>query len=154
MFKRKLVATAAMASCLVGLGVGSAVPASASTSKTSVTSGTVPQTMVTPPGCPDGGWGGLKICDSPTLDWEMPDGRWQTFVIGTDYAVWTRWQLPGGGMSDWTSMGGQVAAYDIGVWYQGGTGWALTIKVVGTDGNFYYLDRQGIMNGSWDNWHR
>lgn len=155
MHKRKLVATAVMVTALAGAGVSAAVPASASTAATAAHAS--PQ-IVPPPG--DGGnctlnyWGGLEPCNSAAAVWTMPDGRQQVFAIGIDYGVWTRWEVPGGGLSDWVSLGGKVDSNEDFVNITARVDWGVTIQVTGTDGYSYYLDRQNAVNGSWDSWHR
>ena len=53
-------------------------------------------------------WGGQNYCNYRTPLHYFPNGTVQVFVVGTDYAVWTKWRLLNGAFSSWVSLGGQV----------------------------------------------
>jgi hypothetical protein len=56
-----------------------------------------------------GGHKGYYICQYPPKDITWPDGHKQTFVVGTDYAVWDIYQLgTSEWWSNWRSLGGQA----------------------------------------------
>jgi hypothetical protein len=47
--------------------------------------------------------------DRPTKVHRNADGRLEAFVIGSDHALWHRWQLtPGDDWSGWASLGGWI----------------------------------------------
>jgi hypothetical protein len=53
-------------------------------------------------------WGGLILCNYPTPGHMFSNGTFQVFAVGTDYAVWTRWESAYYTLSGWVSLGGQV----------------------------------------------
>jgi hypothetical protein len=74
----------------------------------------------------------------------------QTFVIGTDHAVWTIWSGNGGkSWSSWHSLGGKAYSY---VWFTNENGSDFTINVIGADGNRW--SKRRYSGGSWSNWYR
>ncbi|MET9400730.1 hypothetical protein [Kitasatospora sp. NPDC002965] len=77
------------------------------------------------------------------------DGTVQLFVVGTDYAVWTRWENPNGSLSQWVSLGGPVAGpVSIGAM----NGYFVQLTAKGTDGRHWFNNRQ--TNGVWTGWFR
>ncbi|MGW3636003.1 hypothetical protein ACWD7F_38940 [Streptomyces sp. NPDC005122] len=94
------------------------------------------------------GGGGLSICEYTIADYYFTDGTHQQFIIGTDYAVWTRWtNRQRTQWSGWTSLGGQARS---GVSISDWGGGKLTIAVVGTDGHMWGKDRHS--DGTWGAW--
>ena len=69
------------------------------------------------------------------------------FAVGTNDAVWHRWQTAGGGWSSWTSLGGDVRSVpDIGVNADG----RLEVFVTGiSNKTMYHKWQQG---GGWSGW--
>ncbi|MGW7416619.1 hypothetical protein [Streptomyces sp. NPDC054863] len=53
--------------------------------------------------CTAGG-NGKYICDYGVTKHELPTGQKEQFLVGTDYAVWTRW-TSNGKWSGWVSLG-------------------------------------------------
>ncbi|MFI8198464.1 hypothetical protein ACIF6K_18340 [Streptomyces sp. NPDC085942] len=53
--------------------------------------------------CTAGGKG-KYICKYGVTKHDLPNGEDEQFLVGTDYAVWTRWTT-NGSWSSWTSMG-------------------------------------------------
>jgi hypothetical protein len=94
-------------------------------------------------------WGGRWYCKYGMFAHSVDDGAYQVWVIGTDYAVWTRWRAANGAYSQWQSMGGQIIRTgDNSHWIVCDTLLVnLTVQVVGTDGKSYYRTRQD--NGIW-----
>ncbi|MFF4422660.1 MULTISPECIES: hypothetical protein [Streptomyces] len=97
--------------------------------------------------CHVSGLGGDYICEYGEAWMTYPAGNRQVFIIGTDFAVWTRWQYAGGSWSDWTSMGGTVRS---GVRIEGNNTWNPTISIVGMDGERW--SRHRLNSGSWTPW--
>ncbi|MEU4208935.1 hypothetical protein AB0F13_02830 [Streptomyces sp. NPDC026206] len=97
--------------------------------------------------CHVSGLGGDYICEYGEAWITYPAGNRQVFIIGTDFAVWTRWQYAGGSWSEWTSFGGKLRS---GVRVDGNNTWAPTISAVGDDGERYYRHR--LSSGSWTGW--
>ncbi|MCX4804024.1 MULTISPECIES: hypothetical protein [unclassified Streptomyces] len=97
--------------------------------------------------CHVSGLGGDYICEYGEAWMTYPAGNRQVFIVGTDFAVWTRWQYAGGSWSDWTSMGGTVRS---GVRIEGNNTWNPTISIVGMDGERW--SRHRLNSGSWTPW--
>lgn len=59
-----------------------------------------------------GSYAGAYICETSVLNFRWPDGRYETFVIGTDNQVYHAWQRWVGDLqwSGWYSMGGFASA--------------------------------------------
>ncbi|WP_443057903.1 hypothetical protein [Streptomyces sp. KLMMK] len=53
--------------------------------------------------CTAGG-GGKYICDYDVKDHALPNGEKEQFLVGLDYAVWTRWTI-NKQWTEWVSMG-------------------------------------------------
>ncbi|MFD5412108.1 hypothetical protein ACFV4Q_13615 [Streptomyces nojiriensis] len=97
--------------------------------------------------CHVSGLGGDYICEYGEAWLTYPAGNRQVFIVGTDFAVWTRWQYAGGSWSEWTSMGGTVRS---GVRIDGNNTWNPTISIVGMDGERW--SRHRLSSGSWTPW--
>ncbi|MFJ6050474.1 hypothetical protein [Streptomyces sp. NPDC092307] len=97
--------------------------------------------------CHVSGLGGDYICEYGEAWLTYPAGNRQVFIVGTDFAVWTRWQYAGGSWSEWTSMGGTVRS---GVRIEGNNTWNPTISIVGMDGERW--SRHRLNSGSWTPW--
>lgn len=95
-------------------------------------------------------WGGNVLSQYGCTEYDLPNGEQQVFGIGTDGAIWTRWSRTNGTLSSWTSLNGQGRSSV----YAGGTAWAITLSVIGTDGNWWYNNRGGTASGGWSGWHR
>ncbi len=93
--------------------------------------------------------GGSWYCDFGETWYQFPNGTWQVFVIGLDYAVWTRWENPDHTWSGWTSMGGNCRSRVHVTAHHGRT---PTITVTGMDGNHWHRTRS--VDGHWPAWHR
>lgn len=102
------------------------------------------------------GWGGTFFCGSESW-YTMPNGYQEAFVIGTDRAVWTRWNTSNGLNGGWVSLHGTCTntGSPVGLGnLMGYTRWTWYISCVGTDGNRWYNVRWGSSDGSatWDGW--
>jgi hypothetical protein len=100
-------------------------------------------------------FGGTYYCKFGEEFLLFNDGTLEIFVIGTDYAVWTRWRNPSGGLSGWVSLSGQIDhsgnANDLTVC------WAPlrtlpTVNIRGTDSSWWDRTRQAT--GVWTAWAR
>jgi hypothetical protein len=112
--------------------------------------------------CHDALLGGTFFCTSSgdytsgEAWWTFPNGTKQLFVIGTDNAVWTRWNNTSGNWSAWTSMGGIAIRfppqfYSQGIFLVTGSGtYTPDLTVVGTDGGVWHRERGG--DGVWGAW--
>lgn len=104
-------------------------------------------------------WGGTFYCDSPSYE-PMPNGYVETFVIGTNHAVWTRWSSSSG-LSSWKSLGGtclnplpNYIGEDTGIdWTNPSNGWNWIIECVGAGGHLFFKERVGSAAGSWTAWY-
>ncbi|WMX43965.1 hypothetical protein [Streptomyces roseicoloratus] len=97
--------------------------------------------------CSVSGLGGAYICEYGEAWHTFPNGTRQVFVVGTDFAVWTRFNNTAGTWSSWQSLGGTVRS---GVWVDGSGTWNPTISVVGMDGERWFRHR--LSSGSWTAW--
>jgi hypothetical protein len=99
-------------------------------------------------------FGGDYICEYDWEDWSLPDDTYQVFVIGTDYAVWTRWQHPNGEMSKWTSLGGEIrhSKSPSDFFIDGCPPSKLQphISIVGKNDSWYNNNRR--TDGTWSGW--
>ena len=112
--------------------------------------------------CHDPLLGGSFFCDpsvgpsSGEAWWTFPNGTKQLFVIGTNNAVWTRWDNTSGNWSSWTSMGGIAISfpprfYINGAFQQNGGGtYTPDLTVIGADHGVWHRTRGG--DGVWDAW--
>ena len=125
---------------------------------------TVPVSESTPV-CSDPHLGGQFFCEnvndpgSGEAWWTFPDGTEQVFVIGTDFAVWTRWQnFNGGPWVSWATMHGQATEAPVlfynemtQKYYQSAGGiWTPEIVVTGTDAKHW--NRHRTSAGAWTPW--
>ncbi|WP_125811273.1 hypothetical protein [Actinoplanes sp. ATCC 53533] len=93
--------------------------------------------------------GGSYICDYGVTTGTLADGRKQVFVVGTNYAVYSRWQLGGGTWSaSWYNMGGDVRS-PIQLTHNNTN--HLRIEVTGTDG-FRYFRHRNASTEAWSAW--
>ncbi|MFH9422860.1 hypothetical protein [Streptomyces sp. NPDC017529] len=98
--------------------------------------------------CHVSGLGGDYICEYGEAWATFPDGSKQVFIIGSDFAVWTRWGS-GNSWSNWQSLGGGARS---GVRVDGNGTWTPTIGVVGNDGDRWYRHR--LASGTWTGWSK
>jgi hypothetical protein len=102
--------------------------------------------------------GGTDYCNYGALQYVFPDsGNEQIFVIGTDFSVWTRWEVSGffgRSLSDWQDLRGTIihaspSDYNphnfCGTASPHGT---LTLWVKGTDRNWWKSTRD-VATGAW-----
>ncbi|MFF7456859.1 hypothetical protein [Kitasatospora sp. NPDC008115] len=100
------------------------------------------------------GWPGAKfLCGGGYGDtipvYHFDDGTTQSFFIGTDYALWTTWTTPTGSKSPTVSLGGASLSDPTIVNHDGGY---LKVRVLGTDGKDWYIERNS--SGNWSPWHK
>jgi hypothetical protein len=146
---RKLLSTTVMATVLgaVALVGGAAGPKPASAAPAAVGS----WCTVTP-------WGGIFECTYSMKVHTFSNGVVQVWVIGTDWAVWTKWMYPNGQMTDWQSMGGiayhgqaHIVSGDFALCkppevYSG----SVALRLRGQNGSWYYNSRPP--SGYWTGW--
>ncbi|MCL8015906.1 hypothetical protein [Streptomyces sp. AS02] len=95
-------------------------------------------------------WGGTFLCKSQVRH-KLPNGHWQVFVIGTNKQAYSRWSSPGGGVSRWTSLGGQcIKPGQRSIDMAWANGWNFAITCIGTNDKRYYKERYA--SGSWSSW--
>jgi hypothetical protein len=145
-----------LAAALISLVAGTLTmtPAQASTvrSHPSATSAAVRTMTATTSICTDASLGGSFYCDSTTSGeawYQFPNGLWQLFVIGTDNAVWTRWEESNGSYHGWYSMGGYSSSYPV---VLNGSGYSPQINVVGRNGTYWWYRVRSSSTGSWSAW--
>ncbi|MEU3408569.1 hypothetical protein ABZ766_32115 [Streptomyces sp. NPDC006670] len=106
-----------------------------------------------PAGICDLGQGVLYVCDYGLTQRHFPGGVEQ-FIIGSDYAVWTRWYYNDNTtnrFSDWVSLGG-VARSEVFLEGERDDGsFIARITVIGFDGKPWQRVRPDI-GGSWTAW--
>ncbi|MET9662835.1 hypothetical protein [Streptomyces sp. NPDC006510] len=94
--------------------------------------------------------GGSIICEYGVSFYTFANGTRQEFAIGTDRAVWTRWNDTAGNWTVWTSMG--VVATS-GVTVEPLPHDTFSIVVTGTDGGRWERLRYSFPEGTWsDRW--
>lgn len=82
------------------------------------------------------------------MDYKWSDGRWHTFVIGANNAVWSIFIFADGRTSGWYSLGGQAKD---GVFRNHATSENnLGIAVTGLDDLPWCLN---LVGGNWQPWH-
>ena len=95
-------------------------------------------------------YGGRYYCGYGSRSWTFANGTEQVFVIGTNFAVWTRWKS-NGNLSSWTSLGGEIRhtySYDDFKRYScGGNPW---LNIVGLDNQWWKRARGS--DGTWSAW--
>jgi hypothetical protein len=113
-----------------------------------------------PAWCHDPQLGGTFICDNnygygSGEEWQVfPDGSSEVFVVGQDFAVWTRWNVGAnpGYWYPWTSLGGRSLWYaSPGLAKSGEYTWHPTLIVEGTDYRRWYRVRHD--GGGWSAWY-
>jgi hypothetical protein len=88
---------------------------------------------------------GYQICGTTEQNFAFPHTTHESFVIGTNHAVWTTWT----GQTAWHSLGGQACgSSDCGVYLLDE---APTIGVVGPQGTTGWCDSREA-NGTWTGW--
>ncbi|MER5888274.1 hypothetical protein ABT160_31005 [Streptomyces sp. NPDC001941] len=97
---------------------------------------------------------GVYVCAYGITEHKRPYGEKEQFVVGADYAVWTRW-TSGGTWSSWKSLGGVARSkVDVG---DSGLSWGdamdTVIYVIGTDGAQWTSNRPGL-NKAWTPWRK
>jgi len=101
-----------------------------------------------PSTCTDPEYGGTFYCGYGEWVVTLSSGVEQVFVVGTDYAVWTKWHRTNGTYSSWTSLSGEVnhsvSTNNFVVCYPSN----LYVNVKGTSGQYYYKSRSES-SGSW-----
>jgi hypothetical protein len=121
------------------------------------TLGLAPTAALASPGqkCSLPTWGGSYLCDYGVRSSQITSSIQQVFVIGPDFAVWSRWRN-GSTYSAWTSMGGQILHdYDPADWDRWNCGGgSVILNVVGTNGYWYYNQRGTGAGGRWSGWHQ
>jgi hypothetical protein len=113
---------------------------------------------------PNGDWsdwsslghpGGPLLQAGPPVLARNGDGRLEVFTAASDGAVWHRWQRPGGGWSDWSSLGGPgglppaLFPHDRPVVAQNGDG-RLELFELGLGGVLWH--RWQRPGGGWSDW--
>ncbi|GGV74898.1 hypothetical protein GCM10015535_04430 [Streptomyces gelaticus] len=94
--------------------------------------------------------GGSIICEYGVSVYTFANGTRQEFAIGTDRAVWTRWNDTAGKWTAWSSLGG-VATSRVTV--EPLPHDTFSIVVTGTDGRRWERVRYSYPSGAWsDNW--
>ncbi|MFF5705059.1 hypothetical protein ACFY7H_21510 [Streptomyces sp. NPDC012794] len=93
------------------------------------------------------GLGGDYICEYGEAWQTFPNGQRQVFIVGSDFAVWTRYNYTNGDWSSWQSLSGKARS---GVRIEGNNTWTPTISVVGMDGDRWYRHR--LTSGTWTGW--
>jgi hypothetical protein len=100
--------------------------------------------------CHDPAFGGNYYCGYGLRDFYFGDGTYQIFVIGTDFAVWTRWRKQGF-YELWYDMGGEIRhTFASGDFARITCGSQPIIQVVGTDNRWWSNARR--TNGTWTGW--
>lgn len=100
--------------------------------------------------------GGVYICEYGVTSYTLPDGRKQEFVIGTDSAVWTRYNTNFSGQwSGWLSMGAggrevstRTYVYD----YDTSDPWTFRVFYYDNLGDMWGRNRDH--DGNWSPWTR
>ena len=110
---------------------------------------------------PNGTWSGWELLGTPPgqtsisypVAGENADGRLEVFVIGSDNALWHKWQsAPGGTWGTWFSLGKPSVANAFFVpFVRENVDGRLEVFTVGTDGSLWHL-WQATPNGGWSTW--
>ncbi|MFJ9080461.1 hypothetical protein ACIRO3_35285 [Streptomyces sp. NPDC102278] len=100
------------------------------------------------------GGGQNHLCKYMPLMRDLPGGGRETFIVGTDEAIWTRW-VDGGSnaWSDWHSFGGVSRSEVFIESHWEGNKFVSVITHLGTDGNPYSRKRPDL-GQSWTGWYR
>lgn len=105
------------------------------------------------PGECNAGGGGLYLCKYEPITRSLPGDGAETFIVGGDSAIWTRWKGGGGTWSPWSSMGGVSRSEVFVESHWQGNQFVSVITHLGTDGNPYSKKRRGLGQG-WSGWYR
>jgi hypothetical protein len=100
-----------------------------------------------------GSYHGQYVCEYGTDNVWWPDGHFQVFFVGTDYAVWTIYEVApySGVYSGWIRLGGTARS---GVWHFNLSWTTIAIGVIGTDGNAWYnYWNQSYGWSGWTSWY-
>ena len=110
---------------------------------------------------PGGAWNAWGILGTPPgtnsisypVAGQNDDGRLEAFVIGSDNALWHKWQsTPGGNWGGWSSLGKPSIANAFFIpFVRKNDDGRLEVFTVGTDGALWHL-WQVAPNGTWSNW--
>jgi hypothetical protein len=101
--------------------------------------------------CHDNSYGGDWFCAYGHHSFTFTNGTNQFFVIGPDFAVWTRWRNSSNEYSAWTSLGGTIrSSYSSADFKVVGCGGQPSVLVVGTNNHWYINSRK--TTGSWNGW--
>ena len=129
-----LLAMAAMAATLVAAPVSASAAAAADTSI-----------------CHDNSYGGNWFCAYGHHSFTFTNGTNQFFVIGPDFAVWTRWRNSSNVYSAWTSLGGTIRhSYSSADFKLISCDNIPSVLVVGTN-NYWYINSRKT-SGVWNGW--
>jgi hypothetical protein len=97
-------------------------------------------------------YGGTFYCDYGAYAITLRDGTDQVFAIGTDYAVWTRWRNPSGGMSNWVSLGGRVDSPATGANFRRSvSGYDITVAI--WQSSSWRCRTRYDSSGGWGGWY-
>ncbi|MEU1122210.1 hypothetical protein ABZ371_01125 [Streptomyces sp. NPDC005899] len=98
--------------------------------------------------------GGVYICEYGITNHQLLRGEKEQFVVGSDYAVWTR-RTTGGTWGGWVSIGGNVRSRVEAAHAYIGTGNDIetTLLVRGTDGNQWTAMRPAL-GKAWTPWRK
>ena len=150
-----LLTVLVLALSLTGGGPASAAPGTAATPVPVAAEGHVlpaaegSSRAAAPATCTLPTYGGTYYCGYGEHFYNIGGGVEQAFVIGTDYAIWTRWKRANGSLSSWTSLGGTihptVTRSNFLMCVYGGN---LHVNVRGTDRD-WYLKTRVTSTGKW-----
>ncbi|MFF8593012.1 hypothetical protein ACF061_16560 [Streptomyces sp. NPDC015220] len=97
--------------------------------------------------------GGRYICEYGVSEHQLPEkGRKEQFVVGTDYAVWTRVGKDGT-WGRWVSLGGVARSKVIIESGYQNDDFITRVNVFGTDGSLWFRFRPEI-GESWTPWDK
>ncbi|WP_404867404.1 hypothetical protein ACI1MP_01125 [Kitasatospora griseola] len=91
------------------------------------------------------------ICEYKVATYNLPNNTKQNFVVGADYAVWTRWTDTNNVWGPWISMGGNVRS-SVSFLTPTSDPWNFLIIAMGTDNNTWGRERDH--NGNWSAWFK
>ncbi|CAM5328368.1 hypothetical protein SALBM135S_02636 [Streptomyces alboniger] len=98
--------------------------------------------------------GGVYICEYGITNHQLLRGEKEQFVVGSDYAVWTRWTT-GGKWSGWVSLGGNVRSNveAVHAYFNAGNDMDTVLYALGTDGYQWTKARPGL-GKAWTPWRK
>ncbi|MFD7836143.1 hypothetical protein [Streptomyces sp. NPDC059761] len=144
----KKMKTAVVAAAIAAVAVMGAAPAQAGATAGVVRAAAGPGTV-----CPWSDNGDKYICEYGVTQRHFPGGVEQ-FIIGSDYAVWTRWRYddsPSSYFGNWVSLGG-IARSEVFLEGESFEGAFITrMTIVGTDGRAWQRIRPDF-GASWTGW--